>query len=95
MFERNVPEASLESWTLSTGSTAEGIIFEASNRYFTSRRDAPDMESVPISALIDPNGILESLKKGDFVHGEENQVYYYRVHEKASGGGKRCETHIA
>jgi len=83
MFDRNVPEESLESWAL-TGSTAQGRVFEASNRFFTSKRDAPDMESVPISPLIDPHGILEALKKGDFLHGEENEVHYYRVHENAS-----------
>ena len=89
MFERNLPEASLESWTLATASTAEGSVFEASNRYFTSKREAPDMESVPIPQTIDPRGILEALKNGDFLHGEENQVYYYRVHENPSRGGKR------
>jgi hypothetical protein len=92
MFERNVPEGSLESWTLTTASTAKGSKFEASNRYFTSKRDAPNMESIPISPLVDPRGILESLKNGDFFHGEENEVCYYRVYEKASGGGKRYET---
>lgn len=96
MFERNVPEASLESWSLTTASMAEGTAFEASNRYFTSKRDAPDMEPVPISPMIDPRGILESLKNGEFVHGEENQVCYYQVHENASRGSKRYEkeTHL-
>ena len=51
------------------------------------------MEPVPISPLVDPRGILESLGKGDFLHGEENEVYYYRMYEKASRGGKRYETH--
>lgn len=94
MFDRNVPEASLESWALTTASTAQGSVFEASNRYFTSIRDAPDMEPVPISPLIDPRGILENLKKGEFLHGEENQVYYYRVHESTLKGTKRYEMHI-
>lgn len=84
MFERNLPEESLEFWAL-TGSTAQGSVFEASNRFFTSKRDAPDMESVPISPLIDPLGILETLKRGGFVYGEENEVYYYRLRENTSG----------
>jgi hypothetical protein len=89
MFDRNVPESSLESWALTTGPTTQGSIFEASNRYFTSKRDAPDMEPVPISPLIDPRGILENLKKGEFLHGEENEVYYYRVRENGLGSRKR------
>lgn len=93
MFDRNVPEASLESWAL-TSSTAQGCVFEASNRFFTSKRDAPDMEPVPISPSIDPRGILENLKNlGEFIHGEENAVYYYQVRENASGSRKRYEIH--
>jgi hypothetical protein len=93
MFDRNVPEESLESWAL-TSSTGQGRVFEASNRFFTSKRDAPDMEPVPISPSIDPRGILETLKKGEFIHGEENEVYYYRVRENASQGSKRYEIYI-
>ena len=94
MFDRNVPEASLEPWTLTTASMAQGSIFEASNRYFTPKCDAPDMEPVPISPLIDPRGILENLKKETFLHGEENQVYYYQAQESASRGTKRYKAHI-
>lgn len=92
MFDRNVPDESLESWGLTR--SAQGIVFEASNRFFTSKRDAPDMEPLPISPQIDPLGILEALKKGDFLHGEENEVSYYRVHENGSGSGKTYEIHI-
>jgi hypothetical protein len=88
-----MPEASLESWAL-TASTALGSIFEASNRYFTSKRDAPDMVPVPIPPSIDPHGILENLKKGGFIYGEENEVYYYRAHETTSSGTKRYEIYI-
>ena len=95
MFDRNVPEASLEPWALTTGSTTQGIIFEASNRYFTPKRDAPDMEPVPISPLIDPRGILENLKKEVFLHGEENQVYYYQAQESALKGTKRYEMQLS
>jgi hypothetical protein len=94
LFDRNLPEGSLEPWALGTASMAQGTTFEASNRYFTSKRDAPDMEPVPISPLIDPRGILEGLKKEELLHGEENQVYYYRVHESALRATKRYETHI-
>jgi hypothetical protein len=94
LFDRNVPEASLEPWTPTTVSTVQGSVFEASNRYLTSKRDAPDMEPVPISPSVDPHGILEDLKKGGFLHGEENKVYYYQVNVNASEGTKRYERHI-
>ena len=40
------------------------------------------------------HGILENLKKGGLLHGEENEVYYYRVSESASRATKRYERHI-
>ena len=52
------------------------------------------MEPIPISPLVDPHGILENLKKDAFLHGEENQVYYYRVNENTSRGIKRYEKHV-
>ena len=90
MFDRNVPEETLEPWALAS-STAQGCVFEASNRFFTSKHDAPDMDPVPILPSIDPCSILEALKKGEFIHGEENKVYYYQVRENASQGKKRYE----
>ena len=76
MFDQNIPKASLEPWVPTTASTTQGSIFEASNRFFTLKCDAPDMEPIPISPLIDPHSILNNLQKGEFLHGEENQVYY-------------------
>ena len=87
LFDRNVQEASLESWTLTTNSVAQGITLEASNRYLTAKRDAPDMPPVPISPLVDPHGVLEKLTKEGFgfLHGEENEVHYYQVHKTDTG----------
>src|SRR5271168_918859 len=89
MFDRNVPEESLESWAL-TSSTAQGSVFEASNRFFTSKREAPDMEPVPISPSINPHGILETLTKGEFIHGEEKMkstiTEYMRILRGAAKG---------
>jgi hypothetical protein len=76
---------------VTTASAVQGIVFEASNRYFTSKREAPDLEPIPISPLIDPHGILESLQNGELLHGEENEVHYYQVHENTLKGGKRYE----
>ena len=59
-----------------------------------SKCDAPDMEPIPISPLIDPHSILNNLQKGEFLHGEENQVYYYHVYENALRSSKRYEMHV-
>ncbi|KAF8800970.1 hypothetical protein BYT27DRAFT_7227042 [Phlegmacium glaucopus] len=91
MFERNVEDASLESWVLPK-STVQGRALEASNRYLTSKRDAPDMQPAPISPLVDPRGILEKLTKEGFLHGEENEVHYYQVHKNDAGGKTSVET---
>ena len=75
MFNRNVPEESLEFWAL-TGSTVQGSVFKASNRFVTSKC---------VMRLTLNLSILETLKKGGFVYGEENEVYYYFICENTSG----------
>jgi hypothetical protein len=88
IFERNVQDVSLESWSLTT-STVQGRVLEASNRYLTLKRDAPDMQPVPISPLVDPHGVLEKLTKEGFLYGEENDVHYYQLHKSNMGATKR------
>ena len=87
LFNRNVQDGSLESWALTTTSVAQGRTFGASNQYLTAIRNAPDMQPVPISPLVDPRGVLEKLVKEGFglLHGEENKVHYYQVHKTDLG----------
>ncbi|KAF8226552.1 hypothetical protein L208DRAFT_1071182, partial [Tricholoma matsutake] len=87
IFDRNIEDASLESWTLTQTAAAatEGNTLEALNRYLTAQRDAPGMVSVPIPALIDPHGILSKLTKEGFIYGKENEVQFFQVHTSAEG----------
>jgi hypothetical protein len=59
------------------------VSLDASNRYFTPKRDAKNMTHVPFDRLVDPQGILENMASTGYVHGEENVVSYYarRVEE--------------
>src|ERR1700734_3717792 len=59
MFDRNIQDTLLEPWSLSPSQDTQGRALDASNRYFTSKWDAPGAVSVPIPANIDPRGILE------------------------------------
>lgn len=85
MFDRNVQDTLLEPWSLPSSPVTQGRALDASNRYLTSKRDAPGAISVPIPATIDPRGILESLTKGGFLYSEENEVQYYQVHKSSEG----------
>ncbi|KAF8235435.1 hypothetical protein L208DRAFT_1256878, partial [Tricholoma matsutake] len=77
LFDCNVQDASLESWALTSSSNEQCKGIKASNRYLTSKWDAPAMVSLLILPSIDPCGILESLAKEFFVYGEENEVHTY------------------
>ncbi|KAF8220048.1 hypothetical protein L208DRAFT_1336020, partial [Tricholoma matsutake] len=80
-FNRNIEEASLEFWTLTTApGITQGHTLKALNQYLTAKHDAPTMASVPIPALVDPRGILDKLTKEGFIYGEENEVRYYNIH---------------
>ncbi|KAF8235860.1 hypothetical protein L208DRAFT_1254761, partial [Tricholoma matsutake] len=88
IFDRNVQDASLETWFMTSTSTAQGHALKASNRYLTPKCDAPGMEPIPILPLVDPRGVLEKLKKEGFLHGKDNQVHYYQVHKSDAKGTK-------
>ncbi|KAF8811793.1 hypothetical protein BYT27DRAFT_7017840, partial [Phlegmacium glaucopus] len=85
IFDRNVQDTSLKSWSLSSSPITQGRALDASNRYLTSKRDAPAMVSIPIPATIDPRGILKKLTKEGFLYSEENKVQYYQVHKSDEG----------
>ncbi|KAK7023596.1 hypothetical protein VNI00_016635 [Paramarasmius palmivorus] len=48
-----------------------------SNRYFTSKRFAEEMEDIAFPTEIDPKGILNSIRGDSLVHTTENDVEYY------------------
>jgi hypothetical protein len=62
------------------------VSLDASNRYFTPKRDAKNMNHIPFDRLVDPQGILENMTNAGYIHGEENIVRYYarRIEEDGS-----------
>jgi hypothetical protein len=82
-YHRQFPDGKLEVW--SAASYAGHHAIDVSNRYFTPRRDAPEMEHIPFGEAVDPHGILEDMAKAGYVHGEENCVQYYICHVDEQG----------
>jgi len=87
-FQRQFPDGKLENWN--TMMYKEHYSLDASNRYFTPKRDALTMEHVPFSKVVDPNGVLEEMARMDYIHGEENEVQYY-ICQSDGDGKKRYE----
>jgi hypothetical protein len=75
IFQRHFSEGQLEGWHPSKH--GRHLALDTSNRYFTPKRDAPNMEHLPFDDLVDPRGILEEMVKSGYVHGEENVVQYF------------------
>jgi hypothetical protein len=73
------PPKSTHPWqeTLYEGHMA--IDFNA--RYFTKRKDAPHESNRPFLEGVDPQGVLEKLRKHDVIHGPDNQVEYIKLLE--------------
>jgi hypothetical protein len=73
------PAQSILPWQacLYEGHTA--IDFNA--RYFTKRTDAPNESNHPFLQGVDPQGVLEKLRKHDLIHGPDNQVEYIKLLE--------------
>jgi hypothetical protein len=84
MFQRQFSEGRLGGWN--TGKYRHHATLDMSNRYFTPKRDAPNMEHIPFDEMVDPQGVLEGMIQGAYVHGEENVVQYYNhiVDEKGN-----------
>jgi hypothetical protein len=85
LFDRSFEDGTLESWTTSTTQSRAGRSLDASNRYVTSKKDAPCMIHIPFSPTIDPRGFLEQMLKGNYVHGDDNTVEYYQVCKNQDG----------
>ncbi|KAJ3817975.1 hypothetical protein EV361DRAFT_805292 [Lentinula raphanica] len=54
------------------------MVIEAGNRIFTPRHEAPTMQPAEVDRLMDENGFIEQVNRGDpgFVYGDENVVFY-------------------
>ncbi len=75
-FTRAVNEDKIEPNAI-IGDQEDFITLTASNRYFTSKRDANTAKELHIHQDIDPHGNLTRLLGTALVHIEENNVSYY------------------
>ena len=75
-FDRHTEIGELESFQLTRNGEA---ILDVSNRLFTPRKDAPKMRAVPFADGVDRYGNLkEIVGEGEYLHGEDNVVEYFR-----------------
>ncbi|KAF7976038.1 hypothetical protein HWV62_7938 [Athelia sp. TMB] len=76
----NLARGDIESWTPARYRSWQAI--ELTNRYFVHQSSEGDMVSIPLTAEIDPDGVLSRLAGDEWVHSEENHVGYFRHHIK-------------
>jgi hypothetical protein len=77
IFSRQLGENNMVPWK--NGSYLDWETVYASNRYFTSRRNHPNLQSIPFDNLVDPDGTLTELVGNDRVHCSDNVVEYYEL----------------
>ncbi|KAH7906137.1 hypothetical protein BJ138DRAFT_1117847 [Hygrophoropsis aurantiaca] len=75
LLERQAPPGSIEKWqpTDYAGYTAIDI----QNRYFTPKKFANGLPSVPFDDAVDPNGYLKDSVGSELIHTDDNRVEYY------------------
>jgi hypothetical protein len=77
IFSRQLGENNMVSWNNGTYLDWETVY--ASNRYFTSRQNHPNLQAVPFDRLVDPDGTLAGMAGNDRVHCSDNVVEYYEL----------------
>ncbi|KAJ4464549.1 hypothetical protein C8J55DRAFT_493881 [Lentinula edodes] len=82
-FSRHVPGLKI----MATKGTAEQPMLEMSNRIFTPKVEAPNMNPAMVNPEMDENGFIERINatNGMFVYREENIVLYGEERMDASG----------
>ncbi|KAF8958454.1 hypothetical protein BDZ97DRAFT_2047168 [Flammula alnicola] len=85
LFSRTVGQNQLQECSM-IAEDGDDPVLEMSNRYFTPKKDAPQMPSIPLTADIDPHGYLARAGGQSHIHGEDNVVYYYE-RQKAQDTG--------
>ncbi|KAJ3892200.1 hypothetical protein GG344DRAFT_64823 [Lentinula edodes] len=86
LFSRHVPGLKI----MATKGTAERPMLEMSNRIFTPKVEAPNMNPATVNPEMDENGFIERINatNGMFVYGEENIVLYGEERMDATGRKK-------
>ncbi|KAJ4463373.1 hypothetical protein C8J55DRAFT_567627 [Lentinula edodes] len=85
-FARHIPGLKFDA----TKGTSERPMLEMSNRIFTPKVEAPNMNPAKVDKQMDENGVIERTNAMDamFVYGEENIVLYGEEKTDASGRKK-------
>lgn len=76
LFTRAVSEEKIQPNAV-VGQLGDLTTLNASNRYFTPRRDAQTTQGLPFHQDVDPQGTLTRLLGSALVHIEDNNVSYY------------------
>ncbi|TFK20321.1 hypothetical protein FA15DRAFT_659177 [Coprinopsis marcescibilis] len=69
------PDGYVEFWLLTLIEDQPGL--DAPTRYFTHKSACPGVQSLLFRDFDDPNGVLEALREGKFIHGYNNYVEYF------------------
>ncbi|KAF8076944.1 hypothetical protein FPV67DRAFT_1406351, partial [Lyophyllum atratum] len=77
LFDRQFSVGALESFATANSNRSGEDTLDASNRYFTSARDASPDEIVPFGKDVDPKGILQAMTGDGLEHTEDNEVLYF------------------
>jgi hypothetical protein len=75
IFSRQVGSEKIVQWK--NGTYLEWDTIYAANRYFSSGSDHHRLQPVPFHPLVDPEGTLAALARGNKVHCSDNVVEYY------------------
>ena len=89
LLSRAVGEDNMQPCTI-VGNLDGHSVLQASNRYFTPRKDAPNASEIPLAPDVDPYGILAKAVGSTLMHTEENVVYYYECTTSSDGKNPRC-----
>ncbi|KAJ3880358.1 hypothetical protein F5051DRAFT_426617 [Lentinula edodes] len=86
LFSRHVPGLKI----MTTKGTVERPMLEMSNRIFTPKIEAPNMNPTTVNPDMDENGLIARTNATDamFIYGEENVVLYGEERMDASGRKK-------
>jgi hypothetical protein len=77
LFSNEFKENDFEQWSPTMYKDMPSI--DASNRYFSAKKDVSGDDHIPFPQAVDPRSILKSLEGLDFVHAADNVVDYYKL----------------
>ena len=77
IFDQEINSDQLTNYSSTTSNGYPSI--DASNRYFTPKRDVSHDDHLQYPKVVDPRGVLSSIAGHDLVYAPENVVEYYQV----------------